>query len=151
MKQYNSISRNNIYSNGVGIYIDSSIENTFAENNLIENGYNAWFWETTLISYPLYCPLCACHNIWDNNYWDDWKLPTPKPIEGMLTVWWGSLYIDLQWFMFDKHPAMQPYGNFTLKNLEQNTDVKTFLGAEMLSQSPYPSLPSTENHRELMR
>jgi len=118
-KQYNLIKRNNVYSNsGVGIYIEGSLRNDFTENNLMDNGDNAWFWEQTIIGYP-YSPLRPCYNVWDKNYWSDWSLPTPKPIKGVLTVWWSSLYIDFHWFMFDKHPAMEPYGNFTLENMVQ--------------------------------
>ena len=118
-KQYNLIKRNNVYSNsGVGIYIEGSLRNDFTENNLMDNGDNAWFWEQTIIGYP-YSPLRPCYNVWDKNYWSDWSLPTPKPIKGVLTVWWSSLYIDFHWFMFDKHPAMEPYGNFTLENTVQ--------------------------------
>jgi len=47
----------------------------------------------------------------------------PKPIKGMVTVWWGSFYIDLPWFTFDKHPATQPYGNFTLKNVMERKNM----------------------------
>lgn len=106
-KQYNLIKRNKIYSNYFGIYIEDSLINTFTENNLINNKYNAWFWEQTIIGYP--SPLRPCYNIWNKNYWEDWYLPIPKPINGLLTIWWKSFYIDLPWFVFDRHPAMEPY------------------------------------------
>ena len=141
-KQYNLIKRNNVYSNsGVGIYIEGSLRNDFTENNLMDNGDNAWFWEQTIIGYP-YSPLRPCYNVWDKNYWSDWSLPTPKPIKGVLTVWWSSLYIDFHWFMFDKHPAMEPYGNFTYKNM---TD-RDYVGEESYSSASFHT-PVKENMR----
>ena len=107
-KQYNLIKKNNVYSNhDFGIYIRGSLLNTFTENNLMNNGYNAWFWEQTIIGYP--SPLRPCHNTWNANYWSNWHLPAPKPINGVLTIWWKSFYLDLPWLNFDFHPALQPY------------------------------------------
>ena len=107
-KQYNLIKKNNVYSNhDFGIYIEGSLLNTFTENNLMNNGYNAWFWEQTIIGYP--SPIRPCHNTWNANYWSNWHLPAPKPINGVLTIWWKSFYLDLPWLNFDFHPALQPY------------------------------------------
>ncbi len=103
----NIVTNNNIHENIVGVYLEFYCKNNQIKyNNLIDNDVNGYFWFDEK-PFP---------NVWDKNYWSNWKLPLPKPIKGKVTVWWGPFYIDLQWFTFDKHPAMEPYGNFTLNN-----------------------------------
>ena len=114
---HNVVTHNNIHGNDVGIYWESRcVNNYFTYNNFVDNSENAYFWTSLEIGdpdFPLHRP---CQNIWNRNYWSDWTTSIPKPIQGMVTVWLSSFYIDLPWFAFDKHPAMGPYGNFTLDN-----------------------------------
>ncbi|MEA2054112.1 MAG: NosD domain-containing protein [Candidatus Thermoplasmatota archaeon] len=105
----NVVTWNEVYSNGVGIYLEFYCENNHIKyNNLIDNDRNAYFW---FFEQPF-------PNVWDRNYWSDWSLSTPKPVKGTLDVvidvFRFSFLFRIPWFMFDKHPAMEPYGNFTL-------------------------------------
>jgi parallel beta-helix repeat protein len=101
----NTISRNNITHNSeFGISLDlfgSSKNNFITENNLIENGVNAYFW-VRILSF----------NIWYKNYWSDWSLPIPKPIFGKILLPLGPFYsLILPWINFDWHPVTTPYGD----------------------------------------
>ena len=116
----NIISGNNVYSNSdIGMYLEDSRENYIIKNNFINNGMNAYF--SLFIETDDPNPPRPIHNTWDNNYWSDWSLPTPKPIKGELEIsipLLGNYHgVNFHWFMFDKHPAMEPYGNFTYKNM----------------------------------
>ncbi len=105
---YNVIFRNNIYSNGYGIYIYKSTENRIIQNNLIDNSQNAGFRE----GYDKYVwNNRPCYNTWNANYYSDWNLPVPKPIKGVLDVFIEKfgIIIGIPAFMFDFHPAMEPY------------------------------------------
>ncbi len=107
----NVVEKNNIYHNGYGIYLIEGRENSFINNNLIDNDCNAGFSQTLETDDPNPPhPLC---NTWCANYWSDWKFPIPKPIKGkleMIIPLFGDYYgISLPWFMFDFHPAMEPY------------------------------------------
>ena len=113
-EHFNLIKRNDVYSNAdYGIYVERSLHNIFTQNNLINNGRNAWFWYHVIIGNPS-LPIRPCHNRWFNNYWDDWKSTLPKPVVGLLDVdvdlfdryiciWSGS------WLNFDWHPALEPW------------------------------------------
>jgi len=113
-EHFNLIKRNDVYSNAdYGIYVERSLYNVFTQNNLINNGRNAWFWYHVIIGNPS-LPIRPCHNRWFNNYWDDWKSTLPKPVVGLLDVdvdlfdryiciWSGS------WLNFDWHPALEPW------------------------------------------
>ena len=106
----NVVTHNNIHGNSVGIYMeDFTKDNQLIYNNLINNDRNAYF----------FFGAGPFPNIWDANYWSDWNLPLPKPIKGTADFDFERFWIRIPWFMFDKHPAMQPYGNFTLKNMAQ--------------------------------
>jgi len=113
----NLVIRNTITENGVGIaLLTGSKNNSIIENNLINNSRNSWFSLYIDISepntpHPLY-------NEWDGNYWSEWESSSPRPIKGVVTVYLGrkSIFLNIPWFMFDKHPATQPCGNFTLDN-----------------------------------
>ena len=116
----NIISGNNVYSNSdIGMYLEDSRENYIIKNNFINNGMNAYF--SLFIETDDPNPPRPIHNTWDNNYWSDWSLPTPKPIKGELEIsipLLGNYHgVNFHWFMFDKHPALEPYGNFTYKNM----------------------------------
>ncbi len=115
---YNVVTRNNIHENGVGIYWQSGCKNNyFTYNNLVDNSVNAYFWAIVEIGNPEFPPHAPSqNNRWDKNYWSNWRLPLPKPIRGTLTVLLPVFYVNLPWFVFDMHPAMEPYGNFTLNN-----------------------------------
>jgi len=104
--KYNKIAHNSILYNGlIGVYIWGWCKyNTIEENNIIGNKkYNAHF----------VIPDRSYNNTWDANYWGNWHIPLPKPILGFI------MGFGLPWLNFDKHPAMQPYENFTLKNMVQ--------------------------------
>ena len=134
---HNVVARNDIYGNDVGIYWESGCKNNyFTYNNLVDNSENAYFWTSLEIGdpdFPLHRP---CQNIWNRNYWSDWTTSVPKPIQGMLTVWLSSFYIDLPWLTFDKHPAAEPHGNITLPDIEDDSTATTFPRGDM-------SLPSS--------
>ena len=104
----NLITRNSIYSNGVGIYIEFHCDNNyFTCNNLINNDRNANF-------FFCYEPLPKWSykpgfNTWNRNYWSDWSSPVPKPIKGVLHVIFGPLTLPLSWYQFDMNPAAEPY------------------------------------------
>ncbi len=103
----NVVERNNIHDNGYGIYLWEGKENSFIQNNLIDNDYNVGFQqmiETTHPDHPF-------HNTWYANYYSDWRLPVPKPIKGELDIGFGrfGIIIAIPAFMFDFHPAMEPY------------------------------------------
>jgi len=106
----NVVTHNNIHENSVGIYMeDFTKDNQLIYNNLINNDRNAYF----------FFGAGPFPNTWDANYWSDWNLPLPKPIKGTADFDFERFWIRIPWFMFDKHPAMKPYGNFTLKNMAQ--------------------------------
>ena len=98
----NVISRNNITHNTkCGIYLDlfgSSKINFITENNLIENGINAYFW-VRILSF----------NIWYKNYWSDWLLPIPRPIFGKVIIPLGFFGLQFPWINFDWRPVITPY------------------------------------------
>ena len=98
----NIITYNNIHENSVGIYMeDFTKDNQLIYNNLINNDRNAYF----------FFGAGPFPNIWNANYWSDWNLPLPKPIKGTADFDFERFWIRIPWFMFDKHPAMEPYGN----------------------------------------
>ena len=111
----NVVMENNIYLNGYGIYLIEGRENSFINNNLIDNDCNAGFNQALELDDPN--PVYPIHNIWDKNYWSDWSLSLPKPIKGKLEIVLYKIGIGfvIPAYMFDKHPAMEPYGNFTLE------------------------------------
>ena len=96
----NVVINNSIYSNGVGIYLEFHCENNYIKyNNFIDNNKNAYFWFYEKVFY----------NLWDKNYWSDWNLPAPKPIRGSFDIVIFRFLIRIPWFMFDMHPATEPY------------------------------------------
>ena len=100
---------NNISSNSVGIYLESSCRKNIIEYNNFNNHLNAYFWLSRWFFEQPY------HNTWYANYWSSWHLPTPKPIKGVLNIIirppfdlpWFSF--SIYWLNFDFHPALHPY------------------------------------------
>ena len=46
---------------------------------------------------------------WIGNYWDTWSGVGPKIIPGMKVLWIRRLFFLIPWFVFDWHPAQEPY------------------------------------------
>jgi len=85
----NSLKRNIFKNNrrGVSLAIGSSMNKIFS-NNFVENEMHAIFYS-------------SFHNLWLLNYWDNWKLPLPKPISGT--------FFGFPWIQFDWIPCLKPY------------------------------------------
>ncbi|MBC7129498.1 MAG: right-handed parallel beta-helix repeat-containing protein [Thermoplasmatales archaeon] len=114
----NVITKNNIYSNYVGIYWELYCGNNYFTYNNLDNSVNAFFWDEIHIFDPGF-PFHIYLNILYKNYWSDWNFKIPKPIKGIFTICFPRDYYNVLWFNFDWHPALEPYGNFTTKNLEK--------------------------------
>ncbi len=116
--KYNKIAHNSILYNGlIGVYIWGWCKyNTIEENNIIGNKkYNAHF----------VIPDRSYNNTWDANYWGNWHIPLPKPIFGLSRIY--------PWLNFDKHPAMEPYGNSISVVIWQNVNIPQFLPGSKLN------------------
>ena len=85
----NFLKRNTLKNNGLGIWLemDSNMNKIFS-NNFIENNIHATF-------------SVSFHNLWLRNYWDNWKLPLPKPVFGFV--------FGFPWIQFDFIPRAMPY------------------------------------------
>ncbi|RLF45632.1 MAG: hypothetical protein DRN29_06350 [Thermoplasmata archaeon] len=101
----NIICNNNIsYNTQCGIYLSSFLgidckQNVIKENNLIENGMNAYF-DVKLLSL----------NLWFKNYWSDWHSFFPKPIHGdCIIISMPMSRIRVPWLNFDWMPSTKPY------------------------------------------
>lgn len=93
---FNVISGNNLISNKIGIEMDIiALFNVILNNNFIDNERNAFF-------------IDAYFTIWLRNYWDNWRLPLPKPIFGFHGIFPGCL-LGYPWLNFDLMPRMFPY------------------------------------------
>ena len=89
----NTISLNNITMNkNRGMYLFVSDNNEITKNNFINNSKQAFFRK------------CK-GTTWDENYWDDSKLPIPKLIFGTT----GPAIGLIPWINLDLHPAKEPY------------------------------------------
>ncbi len=101
----NTISHNTFSSNSVGIQTIGTISNTFTENNFIKNTIHATFFN--YVPFYLY-PDDDGPDLWDNNYWDNWKINLPKPILGLQAI---ILYVGIiPYCLFDRNPASEPFG-----------------------------------------
>jgi len=98
----NDIILNNNKTLGAGLFLEFSFYNIIHHNNFIMNYIQATFTSSYMMRHNPYT------NNWDGNYWGRPRI-LPKPIVG----WWAPFL----WLNFDWHPAMQPYGDFTLKNM----------------------------------
>lgn len=68
----NIISVNNISNSMAGLYLENSLKNKIKQNNFKNN----WFSHATFQN--------SFWNSWSRNYWDDWKVPVPRPVWGFL-------------------------------------------------------------------
>jgi len=85
----NTITKNNIKNNFCGIELSQSSSNNIIHNNFIYNIRHATFHNSLF-------------NRWNENYWNNWRLPFPKPIL-------GTIIGAIPWLNFDWHPARKPY------------------------------------------
>jgi len=104
-----TIHNNHFEGNEIGLDLFNS-KLTGTENNFIDNEIHAYY-EKELIFIDLILPF-RYKNTWRNNYWDDWKLPIPRPIRGG----WSYFSLPLMKtfgpfpsFQFDRRPAITPY------------------------------------------
>jgi len=105
-----NISKNIIEEcNGAGIQLISSINTKITCNNFIANDRHATFHESLLWKIREGLPLFGV-NQWDRNYWNRPRF-APNPIWGGLGIIFGDFqfHIPLNWFVFDWHPASEPY------------------------------------------
>ena len=96
----NDIILNNNKTLGAGLFLEFSFYNIIHHNNFIMNYIQATFTSSYMMRHNPYT------NNWDGNYWGRPRI-LPKPIVG----WWAPFL----WLNFDWHPAMKPYGDFTLE------------------------------------
>ena len=84
----NLLKRNTLKNNECGILLEMhSNMNKIFDNNFVENNVHAIF-------------SISFHNLWLRNYWDNWKLPLPKPV-------FGFIY-GFPWLNFDWMPRSSP-------------------------------------------
>jgi len=87
---YKNILKENTFKNsrrGITLARGSSM-NRILSNNFMENEMHAIFYS-------------SFQNWWLRNYWDNWKLPLPKPISGT--------FFGFPWIQFDWMPRVMPY------------------------------------------
>ena len=48
-------------------------------------------------------------NEWDYNYWNNWRVPFPKPILGLKEIPWWVTSLPIPWLNFDQNPVREPY------------------------------------------
>jgi len=95
----NKITYNNISNNGNGILLVFSYSNSIRRNNFIDNG---WRWQVIFFD--------SFWNHWIRNYWDDWRIPLPRPILGIITISGSPVgFSAIPWVNFDWFPAIRPY------------------------------------------
>jgi len=87
---YNNVSGNNIAKSQYGVWIEDSVDNTFLENSIVENGFygvyltgyksaNNRFYHNSFINNSRHVYSDGCVSVWDNgypyggNYWSDYK------------------------------------------------------------------------------
>jgi len=91
------IERNSIEKNyEIGIILVYSSNVLVKENNLIKNKIQAGF-------------LAPQTNIWEYNYWNNWRISYPKIIFGVNELPWWVTSLPIPWINFDLHPAKEPY------------------------------------------
>lgn len=81
------IYENNISNNDWGIWLQDSKGNVIKHNNFMKNDLHAviTMWK------GMY------HNRWNRNYWDNWRIPLPKPI-GLKNVDWFPMIKPYRWW-----------------------------------------------------
>lgn len=100
----NQIYNNTLIFNDCGIKVDEfPINNSIYHNNFFGNHIQAQD------RFPSHCN-------WNENYWDDWKSNTSKPIFGR---YWSSrmsylipdsILYSIPWITFDNNPLSEPFG-----------------------------------------
>lgn len=110
-----SMSHNQIQDNDIGVQVVNA-RYTIQKNNFIHNTKQVANQKSVrLIELPR---LPLYRQKWDNNYWDEWKKPTPRPISGSGIIYFRyyipNWYIDypIAFFIFlefDWHPTQEPY------------------------------------------
>jgi len=96
----NKVFRNDISNNSrYGVEISFCRNNKIYCNNIYSNiGQDAYIWNFGIFFYS---------NKWNRNYWGWSPLPfLPKPVLG---TWKLLLFYEFPWFVFDWHPAQEPY------------------------------------------
>jgi nitrous oxidase accessory protein len=90
----NQIVKNSIQNKIEGIVIEWSFYNMIRKNNFIKNDLQANFQNSSF-------------NLFLGNYWNDWIVKKPRPIEG---VRFGLFTEDCRaWTIYDLRPAQEPY------------------------------------------
>ena len=113
-----SIQHNNFQNNQKAISLSSCKGVNIIENNFIDNTYQTKVSRDSLIR-TIFFDFDFKQN-WINNYWDNWKKETPKPIFGLIRVHltillpWRPFYeyiylFSLPYFEFDYNPSREPY------------------------------------------
>ena len=108
------IEYNQIMENEIGVYA-SHTPSTIRFNNFINNDVQASFIKGNMLIFLIIEPLSFfSKQRWNNNYWDDWRVRTPRPIKGELSIVICPLLIfyhefKFPSFQFDWNPAKEPY------------------------------------------
>jgi parallel beta-helix repeat protein len=90
----NRIEKNSIEDKVNGVIIEWSFFNMIRNNNFINNTKQAYFENSSL-------------NLFVRNYWDDWMVKKPRPIEGIRYGYF--LQNHRAWTIYDLRPAQVPY------------------------------------------
>jgi len=90
----NRIEKNSIEDKVNGVIIEWSFFNMIRNNNFINNTKQAYFENSSL-------------NLFIKNYWDDWMVKKPRPIEGIRYGYF--LQNRRAWTIYDLHPIQEPY------------------------------------------
>jgi len=80
----NIISDNQIENNNEAITVSNSDDNEVTKNNFINNKEHTYLEKGCRLKD--FKHVRKYKNSWDNNYWDDWKIKTPKPIRGRFGI-----------------------------------------------------------------
>ena len=97
----NKVFRNNISNNGRdGVVVSFCFLNSIYCNNIYGSGnQDAYMFNFGILFYT---------NRWDRNYWGRPPFPFLPPIP-IFGIWRLMLYYEFKWFVFDWHPAKEPY------------------------------------------
>lgn len=90
----NRIEKNSIENKENGVVMEWSFFNVIRNNNFINNTRQAYFENCSF-------------NFFFKNYWDDWVVNKPRPIEGIRLGYF--LQNSRAWTTYDLRPALEPY------------------------------------------
>lgn len=90
----NRIEKNSIEKKENGIILEWSFFNVIRNNNLINNTRQAYFANSSL-------------NLFLRNYWSDWTVKKPRPIEGFRYGYF--LQKSRAWTTYDVRPVQEPF------------------------------------------